>query len=420
MSASVLCFASAKGGSGKTVISASLAKFLGSLGKRILLIDTDAATNGLTLFYLSQVNEAKRKISGSPQAKLSGTFDIRGGFDVVAVDNNVDLLPASYVMSRTEEVAIEDFRDRLAAAKASIAKDYDYVICDAQAGSDLFALVAIEASDTVVILSEYDPVSMEGVERLRRMFGNIPAIANSWVLFNKVLQEFATELGDFLSVARYLPPVPWDASVIRAFTRRQLALDLQRGNAYTVSIMGVARTLFVELEQEIDTWRGSREALLKAPVIEQVRKIQVELKATESAIRELATLRARQTRNYTIVSALAAAALLVGGGSAVLAFSRSSSQILTFVLYITVLGGLLMLVTVLVPLFMVQSYRRDERAKVDLEAQLKELDRRAAELREEQAKYATIANADFQALIKSHPASRGRDLTDLPDAGPTA
>jgi cellulose biosynthesis protein BcsQ len=370
------------------------------------LIDTDAATNGLTLFYLGQVNEAKRKIAGAPQAKLSGTFDVRGGFDVVSVENNVDLLPASYVMSRTEEVAIEDFRDRLAAAKVSVAKDYDYVICDAQAGSDLFALVAIEASDAVVIVSEYDPVSAEGVERLRRMFGNIPAIANSWVLFNKVLPDFATELGEFLSVARYLPPVPWDASVIRAFTRRQLALDLERGNAYTVSILGVARTLFVELEREIDAWRGSREALLKAPVIEQVKRIQVELQATENAVRELATLRARQTRNYTIVSAFTAAALLIGGGSAVLAFSRSSGQILTFVVYITVLGGLLMLVTVLVPLWMVQSYRRDDRAKLDLEAQLKELERRAAELREDQAKYETIANADFKSLIKSHLASR--------------
>src|SRR5205085_449688 len=150
------------------------------------------------------------------------------------------LLPASYVMTQTESVGIEDFRDRLRAVKASIARNYDYVVCDAQAGSDLFALVAIEAADTVVIVSEYDPVSAEGIERLRRMFGNLPAIANSWVLFNKVLPEFATELGDFLSVARYLPPVPWDASVIRAFTRRQLALDLERGNAYTVSILGVA------------------------------------------------------------------------------------------------------------------------------------------------------------------------------------
>ena len=49
MSARVICFASAKGGSGKTVITATIGSFLAALGKRVLLIDTDAATNGLTL-----------------------------------------------------------------------------------------------------------------------------------------------------------------------------------------------------------------------------------------------------------------------------------------------------------------------------------------------------------------------------------
>ena len=53
MSANVICFASAKGGAGKTVVTATVGTFLAALGKRVLIIDTDAATNGLTLFYIT-------------------------------------------------------------------------------------------------------------------------------------------------------------------------------------------------------------------------------------------------------------------------------------------------------------------------------------------------------------------------------
>ena len=64
MTAKVICFASAKGGSGKTVISASLAKFLAAVGKKVLLVDMDAATNGLSLLYLDELVNARKRLAG--------------------------------------------------------------------------------------------------------------------------------------------------------------------------------------------------------------------------------------------------------------------------------------------------------------------------------------------------------------------
>jgi cellulose biosynthesis protein BcsQ len=55
----VICFASAKGGTGKTTISATLAKFLVGLDKKVLLVDMDAVTNGLTLLYVEEMLKAK-------------------------------------------------------------------------------------------------------------------------------------------------------------------------------------------------------------------------------------------------------------------------------------------------------------------------------------------------------------------------
>src|SRR5262249_23179023 len=52
LSGRVIAFASAKGGTGKTVLAASTALALLRSGKRVLVIDGDFSTRGLSLFVL--------------------------------------------------------------------------------------------------------------------------------------------------------------------------------------------------------------------------------------------------------------------------------------------------------------------------------------------------------------------------------
>src|SRR6266849_5465081 len=54
----VICFVSVKGGSGKTVITTSTAYVLTRSGKRVVLIDADFSTRGLSLFVLSSLIDA--------------------------------------------------------------------------------------------------------------------------------------------------------------------------------------------------------------------------------------------------------------------------------------------------------------------------------------------------------------------------
>ncbi len=58
---SIITFISGKGGSGKTVTSSAIGQFLAGLGFKVLLVDTDASTNGLTLFFLTEVNTSKKR-----------------------------------------------------------------------------------------------------------------------------------------------------------------------------------------------------------------------------------------------------------------------------------------------------------------------------------------------------------------------
>ncbi|MBF0611027.1 MAG: ParA family protein [Magnetococcales bacterium] len=65
MTAQVICFASAKGGAGKTILTASFGSFLADLKKKVLLIDCDWSTHGLTLLYLEPVKKSIAPMDGT-------------------------------------------------------------------------------------------------------------------------------------------------------------------------------------------------------------------------------------------------------------------------------------------------------------------------------------------------------------------
>jgi len=180
---SIVCFISPKGGSGKTVTSTALATFLSSIGFDVLLIDTDAATNGLTLFFLERLL-AKRRIASVDALPRFGIFDATTQTppNVFEVSPHLHLLPSSYSMSETETKDVNEFHATLKTFIEN-SNEYDIIILDAQAGTDNFARVATTLADQSVIVSEYDPISVQGIERLKVQFGSVLNPGNTWVLF---------------------------------------------------------------------------------------------------------------------------------------------------------------------------------------------------------------------------------------------
>lgn len=274
MTAEVLCFISAKGGSGKTVTSSALGTFLSSLGFKILLVDTDASTNGLTLLFLEQLLGRRRERSAS-HSKNTGLFEAREGVapTQIEIDENLFLVPATFGMTETEGTDYDQFKSALGVVLTDKEK-YDFIFLDAQAGTDSFAKIAAEVSDQCVIVSEYDPVSAQGIERLKVLFASVIDPGSTWTLFNKVLPEFTTAIGEGLSIARYLTPIPWDADVVRAFARRDLAINMKSPNPYTLAISQVAYNLFPdETGNAIESWRGSALKDVTTPVRERLEEL---------------------------------------------------------------------------------------------------------------------------------------------------
>ncbi|WP_226636394.1 ParA family protein [Brevundimonas poindexterae] len=248
-----LCFLSSKGGSGKTTTAGALGTFLSLLGKRVLLIDTDAATNGMTLLYLNQLIGTKK----ASQRTQRGLFEYEGAtVDLVSITPKLNFAPASFHMSDTDSVNPETFHSSLLSVLSAWEDEHDFVIMDAQAGTDVYARITAGMADEVVVVSEYDPLSAQGTERLKILMGQVMDPSSTWTLFNKVLPEFATLVGDGLSIARYLPPIPWDADVVRALARRDLALDMKEPNGYTLAIASIANEIYPdEIGSKIEEWR---------------------------------------------------------------------------------------------------------------------------------------------------------------------
>jgi cellulose biosynthesis protein BcsQ len=283
MGARVICMASAKGGSGKTILTATFGALLASVGKSVLLIDTDASTNGLTLLYLKEVRRQGEFAVGSgttPKGVYEGVSRATPP-TLVALDTGVNLIPATYGFKNTETTGVDEFRMSLVNSIDLFRQDFDFIFLDAQAGSDQFAKVAMSrgVSDEVVIVSEYDPLSAAGVERLKGLLREELTYDRTWVLLNKMLPDFVQSFSDFLEVAKYASPIPWDATVVRAYARRRLATDFEYGNDFTLAVIQTLKSLWGEqIGQDLSAWIEKRASLLRQPLKTQYEDAETELK----------------------------------------------------------------------------------------------------------------------------------------------
>lgn len=282
MNAKILCFASAKGGSGKTILTANIASFLTDLGKKCLIIDCDAATHGMTLLYLVEV-------SANSNSSKKGIFNISNSNDLsdiiktslVKVENGIDFLPATYNFKPGFDPENEFIEGSLPKVVESMRSKYDFILLDAQAGSDKYSKLAMNKniSDEIIIVSEYDPLSAAGIERLKQIVGDDLDYTRTWVLLNKMLPEFVNKFSEFLSITKYLPPIPWNAEVVRSYAKRKLSLDLDKGNTFTLAIMRTVKTLLGDsLKDEINSWVQERSYAIKEPLEKQYTNAEKELK----------------------------------------------------------------------------------------------------------------------------------------------
>ena len=403
MSARVFCMASSKGGSGKTVLTATFGAFLSAIGKSVLLVDTDASTNGLTLLHLKEVLMGAELAIGQGR-KPKGTYEITAldwEPEIVKLASGAHLVPAAYAFTNTDLKSEETYGAALERMMVDARDSYDFIFVDAQAGSDSFAHIAMSkrVSDEVIIVSEYDPMSAAGVERLKALFREDLTYVRTWVLLNKMLPEFVKSFSDFLEVAKYLSPIPWNADVVRAYARRKLALDLEHGNEFTLAVMQTLRTLLGDTaDEEIQAWAASKESEIRRPIEEQYRDIEMEIQGLMTEEKRI-TLRKVQRKMFSSLAVGTTASIFLTG----FLLSSPMKSLIEKGFSTTIDSGIILTFTI-IPVLVSLVFVLRARFLTDLEGydfDEMQLERQRRFLEEKLKAVDTLRQADLRSLLKA-------------------
>jgi chromosome partitioning protein len=155
--------ANQKGGVAKTTTTVNLAAYLGSLGKKVLLIDLDPQANAT-----SGIGLDKEKVEQSIYDVLIGRQPI-DSIIVSSPTENVSVAPANLALVGAEiELVNSDRREwrlRDSFQNESI-NQYDFVIVDTPPSLGLLTLNAMTAADSVLIPMQCEYYALEGLAQL--------------------------------------------------------------------------------------------------------------------------------------------------------------------------------------------------------------------------------------------------------------
>jgi MinD-like ATPase involved in chromosome partitioning or flagellar assembly len=186
----VICFVSAKGGSGKTVLAVSTAYVLLKAGKKVVTIDCDFSTRGMSLFLLSSLIDTGSLDTPPISACLAELVlegispDVRPmvvqneGLEFHVVVSNQKLREGGvpedrFLGTRSDpgstnfSFGVGDYYARLGKIIDVLSRKYDYVILDTRGGFDYTSAVPALLADYHVVVLEADEISVQQVNGLK-------------------------------------------------------------------------------------------------------------------------------------------------------------------------------------------------------------------------------------------------------------
>ncbi len=170
-----------KGGVGKTTVAVNLAAALRKKGKRVLLIDIDSQANttfatGLIKFQFEEDDNLRER--NVYHLLESGDFNFIP--EVVRTSdyfNNpeIDVIPSHITLIESQDKLnkILASRSRLVTKLKRVEDNYDIVIIDTPPSRDLYAEVALIATDYLIIPSDLKPFANQGLPTVKNFVNQI-------------------------------------------------------------------------------------------------------------------------------------------------------------------------------------------------------------------------------------------------------
>jgi len=246
--AASICVASGKGGTGKSVVVASLARCLSKRG-RTLVVDADMGVGNAHI--LQDVAPRRTFVD-----VVHGRVPVRGA--VTACNGTLDLVGAGSGVSHMAGLSGHDLR-RIGTGLEELERDYEFLVVDSAAGISDQTVLFAAASDLVVLVTTPDPTAMtDAYAFLKVLLPQRPRLT-PLVLVNRardgeeahrVMERIAAVSEKFLHrTPRFLGHVPEDRAVVESVGLRRPVV-LHDGTApASIALERVSDVLAEELRE---------------------------------------------------------------------------------------------------------------------------------------------------------------------------
>jgi len=245
----IIAFLSGKGGVGKTSIVANLGVELARSGLRVLLVDADFFTRGLTFLMAKGKYRFDFSFTDLLQSPSSPVITY------VNISSNLFLLPSvkysfeSDLESRIRE-ALHGNLQYIKRAIKDCFSDFDFVLIDARSGADYLSTVPALIADKYWIVTEEDLTSQEVSNLLMKIIEQVAkkekvkATSDGFIV-NKSIVSRLKDLVKFLERSVFKSPcislIPLSRNARKAFLNEELVVDAFPNDVFSREIRAIAK-----------------------------------------------------------------------------------------------------------------------------------------------------------------------------------
>ena len=174
MNKKIISVINQKGGVGKTTTVINLAAGLSMKGKKILVIDLDPQGNATTGLGLSNNSNSETTIYNvlNGNKKISEAVQPTSFANLNLITSNVDLSGLEVETAGDSRRAFK-LKDELTAILNDSGSSYDYIMIDCPPSLSLLTIMALVASDALVVPLQTEFFALEGLTQLMKTIERI-------------------------------------------------------------------------------------------------------------------------------------------------------------------------------------------------------------------------------------------------------